>query len=350
MLTKKQVKEIKGHLEKAQNPVFFFDNDQDGLCSFLLLQRWLGRGKGVPIKSFPGLIADYFRKVHELKADSIFILDKPIVSEEFFSEVEKYNIPVVWIDHHKIDWKSVVPEFVDYYNPLLNKKKSNEPVTALCYQISKKKEDMWLAMIGCISDGFVPSFYKDFEKKYPDMSIKSKDAFDLLYKSEIGKITRILSFGLKDRTTEVINMIRFLTKAKTPYEVLEENPKTQALHKRFEYIESKYQRLLKKAISLGKKPNKVLFFRYGGDLSISSELSNRLSYLFPKKFIVVAYLKGIKTNISGRGEKIRSPFLKSIEGFEGATTGGHENAVGAQVKTEDLERFRENLENILNSS
>ena len=343
MLTREQVKKVKEHLEKAQNPVFFFDNDQDGLCSFLLLQRYIGRGKGVAIKSFPSMIPEYFRKVNELNADYIFILDKPLVSESFFDEARKVNIPIVWIDHHKIDWKSAVPEFVDYYNPLLNKKKSNEPVTALCYQISKKKEDMWLAMIGCISDDFVPSFYKDFEKKYPDMSIKSKNAFDLLYKSEIGKIARILSFGLKDRTTEVVNMIRFLIKAKTPYEILEENPKTQVLHKRFEYIESRYQRLLKKAITLGKKSNHVLFFKYGGDLSISSELSNRLSYLFPKKFVVVAYLKGIKTNISGRGEKIRSPFLKTIEGFEGATAGGHENAVGAQVKTEDIEKFSEKL-------
>ena len=45
MLTKKQVEDIKEHLEKAQNPIFFFDNDPDGLCSFLLMQRYLGRGK-----------------------------------------------------------------------------------------------------------------------------------------------------------------------------------------------------------------------------------------------------------------------------------------------------------------
>jgi len=54
----KQVAEVREHLEKAQNPVFFFDNDPDGLCSFLLLQRYIGRGRGVVIKSFPqmGLI------------------------------------------------------------------------------------------------------------------------------------------------------------------------------------------------------------------------------------------------------------------------------------------------------
>jgi len=155
MLTKKQVSEIREHLEKAQRPIFFFDNDPDGLCSFLLLQRYLGRGKGVSIKSFPELIQDDFRKVHELNADYIFILDKPLVSNGFFDQAEKFNIPVVWIDHHFID-KSGIPGFVNYYNPVFNKKRTEEPVTALCYQITGKKEDIWLAVVGCISDHFVP--------------------------------------------------------------------------------------------------------------------------------------------------------------------------------------------------
>jgi single-stranded DNA-specific DHH superfamily exonuclease len=342
MLTKKQIKEIKTHLNKAQNPVFFFDNDVDGLCSFLLLQRYLGRGKGVAIKSFPELVKDYFRKVHELKADYIFILDKPIVSEEFFKEAEKINIPVIWIDHHIID-RETIPSFVNYYNPLMNKSKSAEPVTALCYQITDKKNDLWMAIAGCIYDSFVPEFYGEFEKKYPDFSIKSKKAPDIYYKSQIGKIARIFSFGLKDRTTNVINMIRFLMKVKTPYEVLEESSKNYTMHHRFRQIESKYRKLLRKATSIGKKQGKMLFFQYGGDLSISGDLSNELSYLFPDKTIVVIYIKGIKANISIRGENSRKILLKAIEGFEDVSGGGHEEAVGGQVRIEDLEKFRENL-------
>lgn len=345
MLTKKQVKEIKEHLNKAQNPIFFFDNDQDGLCSFLLLQRYLERGKGVSVRSFPELNKDYFRKVNELKADYIFILDKPVVSEEFFKEAEKINIPVVWIDHHILD--KAIPHFVNYYNPLLNKPKSEEPVTALCYQITNKKNDLWIAVVGCIFDQFVPKFYSEFEKKYPDLSIKSKKPLDIYYKSQIGKITRIFGFGLKDRTTNVINMMRFLMKVKTPYEVLQENSKNQTMHYRFKQVESKYQKLLEKAISIGKKQGKMLFFQYGGDLSISGDLANELGYFFPDKTIVVAYIKGVKANISIRGKKSRDIFLEAIKDLEEATGGGHEDAVGGQIQFEDLEKFRENLERII---
>ena len=87
MLTLKQIKEIWEHLEKAQNPLFFFDNDNDGLTSFLLLQRYIGRGKGIAIKSFPDLEATYYRRVLELKPDYIFILDKHSVSKEFLEKV-----------------------------------------------------------------------------------------------------------------------------------------------------------------------------------------------------------------------------------------------------------------------
>ncbi|MBA7634036.1 hypothetical protein ES703_41610 [subsurface metagenome] len=144
------------------------------------------------------------------------------------------------------------------------------------------------------------------------MAVDSKDAFEILYKSQIGKIARIFSFALKDRTTNVINMLRFLIKIKTPYEVLEKNNKNYTMHDRFSQIDAKYQKLLKKAIALEKASGKILFFQYSGDLSISSDLSNELSYLFPKKIIVVIYIIGLKANISVRGKKIRKATLSEI--------------------------------------
>ena len=345
MLTKKQVKEIKEHLEKAQNPLFFFDNDPDGLCSFLLLQRYIGRGKGIPIRSFPEMNAEYFKKVGELNADYIFILDKPVVSKEFLEEARKFNMPIVWIDHHKTD-NLDIPDFVDYYNSALGRTKKCEPVTALCYQITNKKEDLWLSIVGCISDRFVPSFYSRFRKLYPDLSIKSKDAFEILYKSQIGIIIRMFCFALKDRTSNVMQMLRFLTGVKSPYEVLEESNKNREMHIRFRQISKKSEKFIEKAKSISEK-GKILFFQYSGDLSISADLSNELTYLFPEKIIVVIYTTGIKANISVRGEKIKDLVLKSLKDLDGATGGGHENAVGAQVKIADLEKFKENMKNNL---
>jgi oligoribonuclease NrnB/cAMP/cGMP phosphodiesterase (DHH superfamily) len=341
MLTKKQINEVRDFLEKSQNPVFLFDNDTDGLCAFLLLQRFSGKGKGVPMKSSEG--KECLRKIEEFNSDCVFILDRAVVSESFLEELNKINLPVIWIDHHAIEGE--IPEFVNYYNPAFDKTEIR-PTTYLCYQVSGKKEDLWLALIGNVSDKFLPEFYEDFKEQFPDLSIETNEAFEVYYKSQIGKIAKIFSFALKDRTTNVMNMIRFLTKAKSPYEVLEENSMNKTMHLRFFEINQKYQKLLEKAKKI-KINNNLLFFQYAGDLSISSDLSNELSYFFPDKYVIVAYLSGVKVNISVRGKGVKKLVLKAIENLENATGGGHEDAVGAQTKEEDLTTFRERFENLI---
>lgn len=341
MLCEKDVKEIREHLERAQNPVFFFDNDQDGLCSFLILQRFLERGKGVAIKSFPALDENYARKVDELGADYVFILDKPVVSEEFFAKVKEKNIPIVWVDHHLID--CFVPDYVHYYNPC-KEFKTCEPVSALCYQVTQNKKDLWLAVIGCIADYFLPEFYEDFLKDYSELGKKTQDPFDVLYDSKIGEIAELLSNGLKDTTTNVVKMLKFLVQVTSPYDVLEESAKNYTLHRRSKYIKEKYTRILEKAKAVAQRSGNMIFFTYAGDLSVSGEISNHLKYLYPGKTIVVVYLKGPRANLSLRGEYIRDVFLKAIEGIAGATGGGHADAVGGQMQTDDVDTFRKRLE------
>lgn len=344
MLTSQQIKEIKEHLEKAQNPLFFFDNDNDGLCSFLLLQRFIGRGKGVAIKSFPDMNESYYRKVHELKPDYIFILDKPVVSDEFIKKANQDNVPVVWIEHHITD--KLPNKEVYYYNPYFNNK-TNEPTSYIAYKVANKKEDIWLAVIGCISDCYIPDFYSEFEERYPELGKKNpKSAFDLLYDSEIGRIARILDFSLKDTTTNVVNMLRFMVKVKGPLDVLEENYKTKQILRRFEQINQKYQALMEKARKL--KNGKIIYFQYGGGLSLSGDLANQLNYEIPGKVIIVAYINGDIANISVRGPgNIRELTLKAIEGIEGASGGGHEQATGAKMSVSDLDNFKGKIEGLV---
>lgn len=344
MLTEIQIQEIKDHLEKAQNPLFFFDNDNDGLISFFLLRRFIGRGKGVVIKSYPDLNHSYYRKVEELKPDYIFILDKPVVSEKFLEKAKLDSIPVVWIDHHEIEKTELSSEWF-YYNPFLNNKTS-EPVSYLSYKIANKKEDIWLAIIGCISDALIPDFYEEFYEKYPELGKKSPNsAFDLLYNSEIGRIARILDFSLKDKTTNVINMLKFMIQVKSPYDILEENPKTKQILRRYNEINKKYQILLEKARKCIRK--KLIFFKYSGDLSLSSNISNQLKYENPEKIIIVVYIKDDVANISLRGKNVRELTLNAIKDISEATGGGHQDATGAKMYVSNLPKFKEKIEELM---
>ena len=343
MLNDKQIQEIREHLEKAQNPLFFFGNDNDGLCSFLLLQRFFSRGRGVAIKSFPDLNISYYRKVVELKPDYIFILDKPIVSKDFLEKAKQDNIPVVWIDHHMGD--KIENKEIYYYNPYYNNK-NNEPVSYICYKVTNKKEDIWLAIIGCISDCYLPDFFEEFNEKYPELGKKNpKSAFDLLYSTEIGKIARILDFSLKDTTTNVVNMLRFMIRIKGPLDILEENSKTKQILRRYSQINTKYQELMNNARK--QKGDKLLYFQYGGQLSLSANLSNQLIYEFPKKIVVVVYLNKDIANISVRGENARKITLEAIKDIGGANGGGHESATGAKMNVGSVPVFKEKIEKLV---
>ncbi|MEK6845091.1 MAG: DHH family phosphoesterase [Nanoarchaeota archaeon] len=344
MLTKPQITDIREHLDNAQNPLFFFDNDPDGLCSFILLQRYIQRGKGFPVKSAP-LNKDYFRKIQEFNPDYIFILDIPTVSGEFFEEIKKINLPVVWIDHHNME-KNKVPDFVNYYNPLLGKDFPSS-TTYLCYEVVKKKEDLWLTITGSIADNFVPEVYEEFKKFYPDLFIDSTNAFEILYNSRIGVVAHLLNCGLKDKTTNVIKMIKFLMKVKSPYEILEKTSENKEMHEKYQIINKKLKKFLEEAQEQAKASDKLIFFEYGGDTSMSAEISNSLKYLFPGKIIFVVYASESNSfaNVSGRGENVKDILDRVLQqgNFENASGGGHENAVGARIMKKDLEKFREIL-------
>jgi single-stranded DNA-specific DHH superfamily exonuclease len=346
MLTEEEITEIRQHLENSKNPIFFFDNDPDGLSAFLLLRKFIERGKGVAIKSFPELNESYVRKINELNGDYVFILDKPKISKGFVDEVKKINIPIVWIDHHDVEIEKDLLKEVNYYNPKKSRNPSSEPTTYLCYQVTKRKEDLWIAMMGCIADGFLPSFSNEFKLQYPELWRNVETAFQGVYETDLGKIIKMISFSLKDRTTKVVNMIKVLLEVTSPLEILNENHKSKAIHQRYTQVNSRYEKLIEKAKKLNK--GKILFFQYGGELSLSADLANELSYLYADKIIIVAYIKGARANLSIRGEKnIRDFTLRALKNLENATGGGHENACGATMNVEDLEKFKQNFEKIV---
>jgi len=338
MLTEKQIQSVREHLERAQNPVFYYDNDADGLCSYVILRKFIDRGKGVAVRSFPDLDRGYARKAAELGADYVFVLDKPVLSKEFVDSVKEQGLPIVWIDHHDVGGE-------DYGVEVYNSAKDGgegEPVTYLSYKITGKKEDMWLAVVGCIADHYLPDFSEDFASGYPEFWGKGiKKPFDAYFGTEIGRIARAINFGLKDSVSNVVKLQNFLISAKNPGEVFSEGSGNYHFRKKFKEIEKKYLALLERAKECVFED--LIFFEYGGDLSISSDLSNELSHLYPEKYVAVVFKKGAISNLSLRGHGVKGILARVLEGVEGSG-GGHEDAVGARINTEDLKKFKDLLQ------
>jgi single-stranded DNA-specific DHH superfamily exonuclease len=342
MLTKKQISEIKEHLEKAQNPLFLYDNDADGLCSFLLLRKWLGRGKGMAIRSYPALDKSYVGRVSLLNADYVFVLDKPVIDDAFIQGIHELGLPLVWIDHHDMPERALFANMY-LYNPAKNKGKneSYEPVTYISYKITERKEDLWLAIIGCIADHYLPKFAKEFAKEYPEFWGTVNEPFDAYFNTEIGKIAMAINFGVKDRASSIVAMQNYLISCRVPSDVLAEKPENYDFRKHFEEFKRKYDALLAEAQRDTEK--NLLLFEYGGDLSISSELSNALAYRNKGKYVCVVFKKGGIANISMRGSNVKKILEGILPQIPNSNGGGHENAVGARIPLTELDKFKEIL-------
>ncbi|MBD3361274.1 hypothetical protein GF358_00625 [Candidatus Woesearchaeota archaeon] len=335
MLTEKQIKQIRDELDNCKRPIFFFHDDPDGLASFLLFYRYIKEGRGTVVKARPVLTEMFAEKANNYEADKIFVLDIANVEQKFIDTVK---VPVIWIDHHT----PVEREKVKYYNSRLNKN-SNIPVSYMCHQVVK--QDEWIALVGCLGDWYIPSFFKEFAKKNPELIGKAKKIEELLFKSPIGKLVKIFSFNLKGTTTDTRTSIKILTRIENPEEILKQTtPKGKKIYKKYEHVNQAYEELLKKALKA--KKDKIIVFTYSEDkLSLTKDLANELMYQFPDKVIVLGREKSGEYRCSIRSNKINltKAVEKALIGVDGYG-GGHENACGAAIKKEDFKQFLKNLE------
>ncbi len=334
-----KINEIREMIEKSQNPMIFFDDDPDGLCSFLLLEKKYKKFKGIVLKNSPVLDESYIVKVRQHCPDLILVLDKPIISEGF---VEKVHVPLIWIDHHS-------PENfrggVNYFNPRVKDDKDNRPVTYWCYKITN--DNLWIAMVGILGDWHL-SLYNAFKKKFKDIvpSRKINDPPGVLFNTELGKLVKIFSFILKGRTAEAYNYINLILKVNDPKEIL--GKKTEAgrkIYERYEEINKIYEIFLSKAIRENKDRNFIVFTYYHNKYSFTSDMSNELLYRYPEKVILIAREQGDEFKGSLRAANLILPpiLMKSLKGLEGQG-GGHEHACGFNVKKRDFIKFKNRIE------
>jgi len=336
MLDDKDIQKIKNELDNCKNPLFFFHDDPDGLCSFLLFYRYKGEGNGVVVKrSTPQVDDKFLHKIEEYNPDKIFILDLAVVDENFTTNV---NVPVVWIDHHT----PLKVRNVKRFNPKIKDKTDGTPVTAICYEVVKR--DMWIAFVGTVGDWFFPSFYDKFKEKYPDLVGDETDPGKILFKSKIGKLIKVFSFILKGKTQDANKCYKILTRIEDPYEILDKRTAPgKYLMKKYEKINEEYDSLLRDASNKVSKEDLLVYTYAANHMSFTGDLANELFFRFPTKLIIVGREKSGQIKMSLRFKKPLLKILKkALEEVDGKG-GGHEYACGASVKTEDFGKFTENL-------
>lgn len=337
MLSASQLLELKTLLQSAQMPVFLFDNDADGLCSFVIARRALGVGEGIPVRTYPSIDPAYVDRAVGYGADMLVVLDKPFLSDAFIEKVHTSGLPLVSIDHHSVPQPdlAILAERCHVFNPALEIMRSDEPVSYLLYQALGKKEDLWLAGAGCIADHYLPAFWGELVQTYPDYVHPIQSPFEGYYETELGKIAQACNFGLKDSVSAVKKLLTHLIGCTGPGDVLGERAPLSFLTK-VTTLRTALERHMQDA---GTPEKGLLVYQYGGATSMSADIANMLSYRHASMVIVVIYMNGNTANISLRGKGVKEMFERILPVFPSASGGGHAEAVGARVQAEDVPRF-----------
>jgi single-stranded DNA-specific DHH superfamily exonuclease len=322
---------IREKLKEAVNPVILFDDDPDGLCSYLLIKKFMGKGSGICVRGEPFVDGKYVSRVKAHEPDLIIILDKPMVREEFLDNI---HTPIIWIDHHGMQ----EPRGTLYFNPKKYDEEDARSTSYWCYQITK--ENLWIAFTGIVGD-YSLDLFDEFKEKYKDLVIdKVEKPTDLTYNSKIGEIIRIISNILKGKTSDINRNIELITKIKDPYELLEgKSEEADELLSKHSKIKKDFDKLAEEAEK--SVEGEILKFIYVNEkYSFTSELSNYLNYKFPEKFILICRKNGTKYMCSLRSHKVdlREVVEKCINGLDGYG-GGHKYACGATIDEKDFDEF-----------
>jgi nanoRNase/pAp phosphatase (c-di-AMP/oligoRNAs hydrolase) len=354
---KRQLEKIKEELDNCERPLFFFDDDPDGLSSFLQLYRYKKAGKGVVVKVHPLLNDTFHNTVKDYGPDKIFILDIPKVDEEFLKKLKR---PIVYIDHHDIAQHEI--ENYLYFNPHVYDEEDARCVSYWCHEIvNLGKEnindsgennnakidddpDLWIAMVGCVGDWFLPDFKDKFVEKYPGYLTKDvTKPEEALFNSKLGKLARVFSFILKGQHKNAVACVKVLTRINHPDEILEEKTSQgRFVVRRFEKVNVHYENLINSVTDKNVCGNVVEFMYTEKQWSFTSDLSNELLYKYPGKVIMVCREKSGEFRCSLRSDKHKLPdkINKALTGLDGYG-GGHDLACGACIKSHHFKKFKE---------
>ncbi len=335
MLSQKELIEIRKEIEESQNPFFLFDNDPDGLSSAAILIKNFQKGIAFPFKSFPNIDYSLREKIEKTSPDKIFVLDKPLSDENFLNSMNEKGIKVLIIDHHELQISENLKSKVKIFNSF----PSSEPTSYICQKICNNKNTIWISLVGCIHDVFLPEFIGDFKGEFPEMVPSKIDISTLKYTSEIGEISLMTSLALKSSNQTIQNILDLFINATGPKDLYLENEKNSFIHKKYKQMNKIIDRTISKAKIFGN----LVFLEYSGEYSLSSDIANKLYFKNPNKFIAVCYKKYDAINISLRGVGAKKFTEKFVSSNKNSMGGGHEVACGLRIYPEIFEDFKKEL-------
>lgn len=337
MIPKKELEQIKKELEECQNPFFFYHDDPDGICSFLLLRHFKGEGDGHIVKPSPELRAEHAMLVPE-GCDKVFVLDVARVLQEF---VDSVKVPVIIIDHHDV----LNVSNCKYFNPRIKNPEEYTPVSSICYEaVGEGDYALLIGMIGTMGDlAEDQPLYEKFYNRFGELVGDKRERFDVTFNTKIGKLIRTFEFNLKGKQSEIKKSVSIITRSKDPLKFLDPETKDEKfIYEKYERVNEEYEKQLNKALKI--KDDPYVFIYEAGDFVLGGDLGKEIPYKVPGKrmYIICREKAGYMICSLRTHQKVDlNEFLKKAFKKVEGSGGGHPVAAGCGIKKSDFEKFLE---------
>ncbi len=232
-----------------------------------------------------------------------------------------------------------------YYNPRNYDDAVYVPTSECAWRITQ--QDEWIAGVGIIDDWKIPPFMNDLLKKYPDLLKKTDNPGELRFDTLYGKVCLMFNAVFKGDLRDAQKAIKLLEELQSPYDLLEGKEKYRMIIDKYEDVQKSYEEHKEKAFSQATQAKDIIVYLYAsGKHSVTSLLSEELSYRNPRKAIIVGREKEGFYRMSIRCQEypVHEALVRALEGTTGYG-GGHPHSCGASVPVQEfdefLEKFRE---------
>lgn len=337
---------VKEFLENCEAPCLVFDYDVDGICAAAIIKVVIEalnkKVKGIVASSRPPVAGGKLSSIiKNQNPREIILLDiEASQYEDFVWDLKEEGMDILILDHHPP--KKKLEDGILHINSHFMDKEYY-PTAKMAYDVAKGfgiEGVDWIAAVGVISDAGAKE-NKDFIEKVLEEYSLEKGEDEYYFESGLGEISKILnSFRIAKPTSKTPNLVRRLSRMRTPQRIRNDWQLLKTHRKVNGYIENK-KKLAEESIK-----DRGIFIRLKDPkYAIRSTLASILSHDYPDKNVVIAQISSksdqVHLSLRSHTENLR----KVIEdaGDLCLQGGGHKNSVGIVVDKEKFEEFWEYL-------
>ncbi|MBR0137930.1 MAG: DHH family phosphoesterase [Erysipelotrichaceae bacterium] len=359
-----ELKQIFLKIKEENKKAFVFgDYDCDGICSTTIMMKILDKvgitsGFYIPnrLTEGYGLNMERLSQAIEKGYEVLITVDNGVSALEELKYAAQNGMEVIVIDHHQYDWD--VPCDLLIHPLLLDEDCHNLCATGLTYLVAGAFDMIddsvrALAALATVADvmelrGINPYLIEDGLKvinahSWMNIELLLNGASSPLNEEDIGfRITPLINAsGRMPDVLNPISMVRYFLSDNTAA-IIDFAGKCQDLNQKRKTLTSQHYEMLKELVD----PKESFIVLASDQLheGLTGIIAGRLSEEYKRPVIVFAEKDGILKGSGRCGEN--DDIMNALEGFRDRFVhfGGHRQACGITMNTEDLKAFRNYLD------